>query len=82
MPVLASGRYSQPYSHNYNQKSKGLFLLEHILLLHTTKSTLVVCWLGLTTLTASKQTLLSVRILLLPHGCQWVNVSSGIGSPG
>ena len=37
MPILASGRYSQPYSHNYNQKSKGLFLLEHILLLHTTK---------------------------------------------
>ena len=39
--------------------------------------------LGLTTLAGSKQTLLSVRmLLLLPHGCEWVNVSSGTGSPG
>ena len=28
-----------------------------------------------------KQTLLSVQILLLPHGCEWANVSSGTGSP-
>ena len=39
--------------------------------------------LGLTTLAGSKQTLLSVRMLLPPpHGCEWVNVSSGTGSPG
>ena len=40
--------------------------------------------LDLTTLPGSKQTLLSVRILLrlLRHRCEWVNVSSGIGSPG
>ena len=23
-----------------------------------------------------------IFLLLLPHGCEWVNVSSGIGSPG
>ena len=29
-----------------------------------------------------KRPLLSVRILLLPHGCEWVNISSGTGQPG
>jgi len=42
--------------------------------------------LGLTTLAGSKQTLLSVSgflcCLLLPYGHEWVNVSSGTGSPG
>jgi len=38
--------------------------------------------LGLTALAGSKLTLLSVRILVLPLGCEWVNVSSGTGSPG
>ena len=27
-------------------------------------------------------TLVSVQILLLSHGCEWVNVSSGTGLPG
>ena len=54
------------------------------LAVNLSQPTSVVCWLKWvsTALTGSKQTSLSVRIfLLLFHGCEWVNVSSGTGSP-
>ena len=58
--------------------------LRHWLLLwasHPADFGCMLALLGLTALTGSKLTLLSVRILLLPHGGEWANVSSGTGSP-
>ena len=42
----------------------------------------LICKLDLTTLASSKQTLLSAQILLLPHGCERVDVTSCTGLPG